>query len=196
MKPFDLKATRELLRIMREGPDWATIDAARQVPEALRAAVDHIDELQAENDGLRRGWKVLSASMNNGWSVVSALAKQLLLLEKRFLPKFVDPVSVEDGAQLSLLVLTLRSALLDAEWAGVDWDEGWCGSQCQGCDRKHRDREEDRRFFYGDADFHASGCLIDFALTVAGLPDQASRDAERDRERFRREHTLEPGASE
>jgi hypothetical protein len=71
---------------------------------------------------------------------------------------------VRDAAQ------ELLRALLNAEWAFVEWDEVSVGPECMGCDNGP---------CLTSPRSHVPGCPIDAALTLAGLPDQASRDAAR-----------------
>jgi hypothetical protein len=60
----------------------------------------------------------------------------------------------------------LIRALLQCERRGYGADNGACG----GCDYDQIDTKG-----------HQTGCLVDLALTAAGLPDKASRDEFRNR---------------
>jgi hypothetical protein len=73
---------------------------------------------------------------------------------------------LEEG-RLAVAAPALVRALLLAEWAVVEWDEGSVGPQCQGCG------------FQSSIAKHDAGCVVDAALTIAGFPDQTSRDAAR-----------------
>jgi hypothetical protein len=74
-----------------------------------------------------------------------------------------------DRTQLIAAAPALVRALLACEWAYVEWDEGSCGPQCQGC-------SSNQPTMYAK---HDPCCPVDAALTAAGLPDQASRDEAR-----------------
>lgn len=68
----------------------------------------------------------------------------------------------------------LRNALLEVEWTGgheTGVDSG-CESCCPCCD-------VEPEIFGGKCFSHTVDCKLDAALTKAGLPDQASRDAAR-----------------
>lgn len=79
----------------------------------------------------------------------------------------------ESFAALLAAAPALMRALLLAEWPYVEADEGCVGAQCQGCEA-----------ICGPHIFvHLPDCPVDVVLTAAGFPDQASRDAARERMR-------------
>jgi hypothetical protein len=73
------------------------------------------------------------------------------------------------------LISALAGALLEAEVSEhlvlcIDWDPDSLENRCGVCDRSLLPRSP-----------HKPDCSLDAALTLAGFPDQASRDAERQR---------------
>jgi hypothetical protein len=80
-----------------------------------------------------------------------------------------DPEAKDNESRLMLCAAApaLVRALLNSEWySGTNWDGSCPYSYCPRCDVQ---------------DTHREGCELDAALTLAGFPDQPSRDAARER---------------
>jgi hypothetical protein len=76
----------------------------------------------------------------------------------------------EARAKLAAAAPALVRALLLSEWPCVEGDEGSVGPECQGCESQGPRSEYT----------HRTSCPVDAALTLAGFPDETSRDAARD----------------
>jgi hypothetical protein len=87
------------------------------------------------------------------------------------MPEVFIPSPHAERQRLAAAAPSLVRALLIAEWGYVNWDDGSCGPQCQGCSIELPN-------FDGK---HDALCTVDSALTAAGFPDQASRDEARRR---------------